>query len=315
MSYHNIIFTKPLGLSLNLVNLLILNDYCSKNSFDLTFCVPQSHLQVLEKFDTRARFIVIDDNYRQSILKEKYLELGPTLFSIKLKTLIKKQFLPDLNLSDTHFYDADWTQTDRRHSRRSIKNIPLNKSNVLVYNTYGSEELYNISPVKPILDNVNKILFDEIDNSILSFNLIDIHENKQQVYKFWDFIIENKLKSHPSSRLFFVSGNYETLKHFTLKYNSINKLENLTYENRPRYCRTNYSKTIGSPLDTYYDIVNCSFTNFHSINSLLEEFPEVTNIFNDIELLKPGAIRELPFEVLINYFKYNYTLNSVSNVQ
>jgi hypothetical protein len=308
MSYHNIIFTKPLGLSLNLANLLILNDYCVKNNFSLTFFIPETHLEILKKFDTIAQFIVIDDNYRQFILKENYLELGPIIFSAKLKCLIKKQFLLDLNLSDTHFYDADWTQADRRHARNFIENIPLHKPNVLVYNTYSSIELYNISPVKLVIDSNPNVLFDKINDNILSFNLISIHENKQLAYAFWDYMIENKLRQYPVSRLFFVSVNHEILQHFTTKYNSINKLENLTYESRPRYCRTNYSKTIGSSNNTYYDMINCSFTNFQSFDNLVDEFPEVRNIFNTIKLLRPGTMQGPTFDTLVNYFKYNSSI-------
>ena len=309
MSYHNIIYAKPHGLNLNLANLLILNDYCSKNSFDLTFCVPQSQLEILKKFNTRARFIVIDDEYLQFTLKSNYLKLGPSLFAIIFKIIIKQNFLPDLDLSDTYFYDADWTQADRRHSRRSIHNMPLHKKNVLLYTTYNSSKLYDISPpIKIVLDNSDKVLFNTIDDSVLSFNLISIDENKQLAYAFWDFMIENKLKQYPSAKLFFVSGNYETLKHFTLKYNSINKLENLTYENRKRYCRTNYSKTVGSPSDTYCDIINCVFTNFYSFDKLVEEFPEVRNIFNTVKLLRPGTMQGPTFDTLVNYFKYSNSI-------
>lgn len=308
MNCHNIIFTKPLGLSLNLVNLLILNDYCIKNNFNLIFFIPNNHLEIVKKLDTVAQFIVVDDDYQRFVYKTNYLKLGPSVFSVKLKCLIKKHFLPDLNLSDTLFYDADWTQEKQRHARKFIQNIPLHKTNILIYNTYDSVELCNISPIKIVIDSDPNILFNKIDDNILSFNLLDIHENSKTVYAFWDYIIENKLRQHPTASLFFVSGNHETLLYFTKKYNGINKLDKLSYEIRPRYCRTNYSKTIGTPDNIYYDIINCSFTNFQSFGKLLNEFAEVKNIFNTVALINEnGRMTEPMFDVLVNHLKYNIT--------
>jgi|APGre2960657404_1045060.scaffolds.fasta_scaffold23461_3 hypothetical protein len=306
MNCHNIIFTKPLGLSSNLANLLILNDYCIKNNFNLIFFIAENHLEILKKLDTIAQFIVVDGAYQQLILKGNYLKLGPLIFAIKLKSLIKNHFLKELDLSDTYFYDADWIQSERRPARKFIKNIPLDKTNILVYNTYDSVELLNISPIKIAIGDDPNILFNETDDNILSFNLIDIHKDKKITCAFWDYIIENKLKQYPTARLFFVSGNYETLQRFTVKYGAINKLDKLSYETRPRSCRTNYSKTIGSPNNIYYDMLNCSFTNFQSFDSVLYEFPEVRNIFSTAELVQTT----LPpmFDVLINYFKNNNTI-------
>jgi len=305
MNYHNIIFTKPLGLSLNLTNLLILNDYCIKNNFGLIFFIPENHLGIVKKLNTIARFIVVDKDYQRFIDKSNYLKLGPSVFSIKLKCLIKKQFLPDLNLSDTYFYSIDTVKSKHRDDQKFIRNIELDKTNVLIYNTYSSTELHDILPVKIDVDDDPNILFNKVDDNTLSFNLIDIHENKRFVYAFWDYIIKNKLKQHPAARLFFVSGNRETLEHFTVKYNGINKLDNLSYETRPRYCRTNYSATIGSPNDTYYDILNCGFTNFQSFDSLLNQFPEAVNVFSSVKLIQPGVMQQPSFDVLVNYFKRN----------
>ena len=70
---------------------------------------------------------------------------------------------------------------------------------------------------------------------------------------------------------------------------------------------------VGDPVKIFSDLlkeypINCVFTNFHSFDRLVEEFPEVRNIFNTVKLLRPGTMQGPTFDTLVNYFKYDDSL-------
>jgi hypothetical protein len=293
MSCRNIIFCKPTGLNSNLVNLLILNDYCIKNHLKLIFFIKKNHLKIVKQFNTIAKFIIVDDEYVNFSCGFNYRKLGYICFSTKLKLYIKKYFLVNLDINDTYFCDG---------YNKTIENIPLCKTNILLYKIYKNE-LINITKRKIKVKNNLNLICNSDNKNILSLNLVNMGGNQKLVYNFWDCIIKENIKKYSDPCLFFVSGDYKMLKYFTLKYSSINNINDKSYESV-------YSSTVnsviskGSSNDIFYDIINCSFTNFKSLHVLRNEFPEIFIKFKEVNFIN----RTEHFDFLVEHFSGNIKL-------
>lgn len=287
MNYRNIIFCKPTGLNANLVNLLICNDYCIKNNCNLIFFIHENQLEVAKRLDTIAKFIVVDQQYLEFCCGFNYRKLTHLEFSLRLKSLIKKYYVENLSFKNTHFHSG---------YNQNLNSIASQYTNILLYKIYKNE-LKNISRNALCLKDNHKIKFKKYDSSVLSFNLVNTGGDQKRVYDFWDFIINKKIRHSPQSKLFFVSGNRQMLKYFSNKYSGLNSIDDKLYETVfSRTFSSNINK--GCPNDIFYDIINCSFTNFQSLHSLRHEFPEITSIFKDVNFIN----RTEHFDFLVEYF-------------
>lgn len=290
MNCHNIIFCKPTGLNSNLVNLLICNDYCIKNNCNLIFFIKEKQLETAKRLNTVAQFIVVDQEYLDFCCGFNYRNLSYLEFSLRLKSLIKKYYVEDLSFKDTYFHSG---------YNQNLDSISSQYANILLYKIYKTE-LKNISKNVLQLEDSHKIKFKKLDPNILSFNLVNTGGDQKRVYDFWDYVIDKKFKKCPRSQLFFVCGDKVMLERFTKKYSSINSINDKEYE-------VKYSNTFdtiihrGAEDDIFYDMINCSFTNFQSLHSLRHEFPEIANIFKDVSFVN----RTEHFDFLVEYFKDN----------
>jgi hypothetical protein len=290
MSCRNIIFCKPTGLNSNLVNLLVCNDYCVKNNYNLIFFIKEKQLEIAKQCNTIAQFIVVNPEYLDFSCGFNYRKLSLLEFSLRLKSLIKKYYIETLSFKDTYFHSG---------YNQNLDDISSQYHNILLYKIYKSE-LKNISKTQLRLKDNSKIKFKKYYSNILSFNLVNTGGDQKRVYDFWDYVINKKIMKHPRSQLFFVCGDKIMLERFTKKYLSINSINDKEYEIK-------YSSTFdsiihrGAENDIFYDIVNCSFTNFQSLHDLRDEFSEITSTFKDVSFIN----RTEHFDFLVEYFTDN----------
>ena len=300
MSYHkSIIYCKPVGLSMNLLNLLVCDDYCKKNNYNLIFFIKDNQLEFAKKLNTSAQLIPIDSDYCNFLAEENYKKYSQLEYSIKLKILIKTKYINDLNISNCNFY-ADLPSFEKNC-------IPIKQWSLLrkIPTRY---RLLNISNKTIAIQKHPNIIFDKYEKNVLSFNLHNVNDcnHQQQVYELWDYIIKNKIKKYPKHSLFFVSGNVKMLKHFNSKYNGINNMKIIhEYETKYAACSRQFI-TRGAPLNIFYDIINCSFTNFQSLHNLRIEFPELNSLFSNVNFISSNLI--IDFDIAVNYFKNNITI-------
>jgi hypothetical protein len=277
---------------------LVCDDYCKKNNYNLIYFIKDSQLEFAEKLNTGARLIPVDSDYCNFLAGPNYIKYSQMEYSTKLKILIKTKYINDLNISNCNFY------TDLLSLKKNC--IPIKQWNLL--RKINTNEFFNIPNKTISIEKHPNIIFNKYEKNILSFNLRNVNDcnHQQPVYELWDYIIKNKIKKYPKHSLFFVSGDAKMLKHFNSKYNGINNIE-IIHEYETKYAASlGQFITRGASLNIFYDIINCSFTDFQSLHDLRIEFPELNLLFSNVNFISSNLIS--PFDIAVNYFKNNITI-------